>query len=139
MIVAERLYSKPAEGGLGLIRLSSYVTALQCSWLKRCSFPINDSWRWNLAVSCNFNLDLVRMGDVHEFLHPALNCIIKSVCNLQKKFWKKHKNFLMAPITDNDFFLRAKPERRARNAGILDRNFWGGAFYDQNKEALHCV
>jgi len=139
VIAAERLYSKPAEGGLGLIRLSSYISALQCSWLKRCMVSINDPWRWNMALSCNFNLDLVRMGDVDEFLHPAAHCIIKSVCTLQKKFWMKHENFLMAPITDNDFFLRAKPERRARNAGILDRNFYGAAFYDQHKEALRSL
>jgi hypothetical protein len=139
VIAAERLYLKPSEGGLGLICLSSYISALQCSWLKRCLTSINDPWRWNLARSCNFNLDMVRMGDVNEFLHPAANCIIKSVCNLQKKFWKKHENFLMAPITDNDFFFRAKPERRARNAGILDRNFFGAAFYDQNKEALRAL
>ncbi len=136
VIAAERLYLKPAEGGIGLIRLSSYISALQCSWLKRCSVTINDPWRWNLAVSCNFNLDLVRLGDVNEFLHPATNCIIKSVSNLQQKFWKKRENFLMAPITDNIFFLRAKPERRARNAGFLYRNFFGAAFYDRNKEAL---
>jgi len=90
-------------------------------------------------VSCNFNLDLVRIGDVNEFLHPATSCIIKSVSNLQQKFWKKHENFLMAPITDNIFFLRAKPERRARNAGFLDRNFFGAAFYDRNKEALRAL
>jgi hypothetical protein len=42
----------------------------------------------------------------------------------------------MAPVTDNSFFLRSQSERRARNVGIMDRNFFGGHFYDQNKEAL---
>jgi hypothetical protein len=42
----------------------------------------------------------------------------------------------MAPVVDNSFFLRSKPERRARNVGILDKNFFGNAFYQQNKEAL---
>jgi len=65
VIAAERLYSKPAEGGLGLIRLPSYIAALQCSWLKRCSVSINNPWRWTLAVSCDFNLDMVRTGDVN--------------------------------------------------------------------------
>jgi hypothetical protein len=47
-----------------------------------------------------------------------------------------HENFLMAPIADNSFFLRAKPQRRARDAGHLDRNFFGPRFYEDNKEAL---
>jgi hypothetical protein len=56
-VAAERLYTKPKAGGLGLIRISTYLTALQCSWVKRCSFKINDSWRWELANSCNFCFD----------------------------------------------------------------------------------
>jgi hypothetical protein len=113
VIAAERLYLKPAEGGLGLIRLSSYIAALQCSWLKRCMMNINDPWRWNLALSCDFNLDLVRIEDANEGLHPATSCIIRSAVILQKKFWSVHENFLMAPVADNNFFLRSQPERRA--------------------------
>jgi hypothetical protein len=85
VIAADRLYLKPAEGGLGLIRLSSYIAALQCSWIKRCTVNINDPWRWNLAMSCDFNLDLVRIEDVNEVLHPATYCIIRSAVTLQKK------------------------------------------------------
>jgi exonuclease III len=136
VIAADRLHAKPNEGGLGLIRLASYVAALQCSWLKRCSVTINDTWRWNLASACNFNLDLVRLTDINPALYPATFCIVKSISSLQDSYWKLHENFLMAPVTDNCFFLREKPKRRARNAGILDRNFFGGDFYDQNKEAL---
>jgi exonuclease III len=139
VIAADRLYLKPANGGLGLIRLTSYIAALQCSWLKRCSVKINDPWRWNLARSCDFNLDLVRIEDVNERLHPATYCIIKSAVSLQKKFWSVHENFLMAPVVDNAFFLRSQPDRRTRNVGILDKNFFGHAFYLQNKEALRSM
>ncbi len=60
VIAKDRLYTKPRDGGLGLINLSAYVTALQCSWVKRCTVRINDVWRWRLASACNFNLDLLR-------------------------------------------------------------------------------
>jgi hypothetical protein len=50
-----------------------------------------------------------------------------------------HENFLMAPVVDNSFFLRSQPERRARNVGILDKKFFGHAFYLQNKEALRSL
>jgi len=139
VIAAERLYVKPTEGGLGLIRLSSYIAALQCSWLKRCSVNINDPWRWNLAQACDFNLDLIRIEDINESLHPATFCIVKSAVALQKKFWTVHENFLMAPVVDNAFFLRSQPDRRARHVGCLDRNFFGHAFYQQNKEALRAM
>jgi hypothetical protein len=49
VVAADRLYTCPCEGGLGLIKLESYLSALQCSWVKRCYTRINDSWRWILA------------------------------------------------------------------------------------------
>ncbi len=100
---------------------------------------INDPWRWNLALSCDFNLNLVRIEDANEGSHPATFCIIRSAVILQKKFWSVHENFLMAPFADNNFFLRSQPERRAGNVGILDKNFFGRAFYLQNKEALRSL
>jgi hypothetical protein len=136
VISAERLYQRPTEGGLGLVKLSSYIAALQCSWIKRCTITINDPWRWNLARACNFNLDLIRVSDVNATLNPVLLNLAKSMESLQTSFWSMHENFLMAPITDNSFFLRAKPQRRARDAGYLDRNFFGPRFYEENKEAL---
>ncbi len=42
VIAEDRLYSKPKNGGLGLIDLKNYITALQCSWIKRCRQQIND-------------------------------------------------------------------------------------------------
>jgi hypothetical protein len=72
VISADRLYLKPNEGGLGLIRLKSYIEALQCSWLKRCSVTINDTWRWNLALACDFNLDLIRVADINLLCRTAI-------------------------------------------------------------------
>jgi hypothetical protein len=72
VIARDRLYIKPKEGGLGLINLSDYVTALQCSWVKRCAAKINDSWRWRLASACNFNLDMLRKRMFDAELEPVL-------------------------------------------------------------------
>ncbi len=136
VIASDRLYLRPNEGGLGLVKLSSYIAALQCSWVKRCTVAINDPWRWKLAKACNFNLDMIRVSDIDGTLNPVLMNIAKSMQSLQLSFWQMHENYLMAPLTDNCFFLRAKPERRARNAGCLDKNFFGQHFYVENKEAL---
>ncbi len=45
----------------------------------------------------------------------------------------------MAPVVDNAFFLRSQPDRRTRNVGILDKNFFGHAFYSIYKIRKHCV
>ncbi len=136
VIAADRLYLKPAEGGLGLINLTSYIAALQCSWIKRCSLVINDPWRWNLAAGCNFQLDLVRTDNINGTLSPICLNIAKSFSCLQNVYWKLHENCLNAPLVDNCFFLRQEPERRRPVRGCVDRNLLGRAFYDNNKEAL---
>jgi hypothetical protein len=93
VIAADRLYTKPNEGGLGLIRLTSYIAALQCSWFKRCSITINDTWRWNLASACTFNLDLIRLTDINPVLYPAIYCLVKCVSTLRASYWKLHDIF----------------------------------------------
>ena len=136
VVARDRYYTPPKYGGLGLIELKSYVAALQCSWIKRCNKSINDTWRWTLAASCNFNMEFLRKGDVDRNLHPVLCDIIDSVFSLQLKFWSRNENFLNAPLIDNYFFMRAEPQRRAPVRGCVDRNLLGAAFYDENRGAL---
>jgi hypothetical protein len=135
-VAADRLYTKPKAGGLGLIRLSTYLTALQCSWVKRCSIKINDCWRWELAAACNFCFDNLRPDSIDRNLHPVLGNIVDSFCNLKIAFLTKHDNYLQALLVDNRMFLRADPGRRAPVRGVVDRNLLGANFYDENKERL---
>jgi len=139
VVARDRLYIKPKEGGLGLINLSDYVTALQCSWVKRCTVKINDSWRWRLASACNFNLEMLRKRFFDAELEPVLYNIAESFEKIQWKFWALNENYLMAPLVDNKFFLRAAPERRAPVLGCVDRNLVGPEFYAANKEALQSL
>jgi hypothetical protein len=139
VIANDRLYMKPSDGGLGLINLNSYIAALQCSWVKRCTIVINDSWRWTLAVSCNFHLDLLRADNIDKDLFPITHNIAASFSKLQTEFWKLHENFLNAPLVDNFFFLRTAPERRQPVRGCVDRNLLGRDFYDRNKDQLRSL
>jgi hypothetical protein len=136
VIAKDRLYTKPKYGGLGLINVANYCTALQCSWIKRCYIKINDIWRWNIAVSCNFNLDMIRIENVNARTNPIVYNIVKSFTELQKCFWQKNENFLTAPLVDNMFFLRAEPGRRAPVRGCVDKNLLGENFYSRHKETL---
>jgi len=134
VVAADRLYTKPCQGGLGLINLDSYIPALQCSWVKRCYSRINDSWRWVLASSCEFILDNLRPDIFDRRINPIHYDIAISFVKLQKKYWAAHENFLLAPLVDNNFFMRAKPERRAPVRGCIDRNLLGHDFYDANRK-----
>ncbi len=136
VIAADRLYTKPKKGGLGLIRLESYITALQCSWIKRCSIIINDTWRWNLGMACGFVFSNLRSGSVNRAESPIAANIVQSLVRFQEKYYTVNENFLQAHLVDNRMFLRAPPERRAPVRGVVDRNLLGAAFYDRHKETL---
>jgi hypothetical protein len=93
VVAADRLYTKPCEGGLGLINLDTYIPALQCSWIRRCHARINDSWRWILASLCDFHLDNLRPDSIDKNSNPILFNIAVSYSKLQYRFWNKHENF----------------------------------------------
>jgi hypothetical protein len=136
VLAKDRLYTKAREGGLGLIKLESYVAALQCSWIKRCSKKINDSWRWTLASACRFDFSNLRPDSLLESDHPILKNILVSFTKMRDNYSTINENFCEALLVDNPLFLRAPPERRAPVRGLVDRNLLGHAFYDTNKEKL---
>jgi hypothetical protein len=136
VVAKDRLYTKPHKGGLGLINLKSYCVALQCGWLKRCLTNVNDVWRWHLARSCDFNLDLIRSSSICPVNFPIMYNIAKSVGTLQICHWKQHENFRTAPLVDNMFFLRAEPRRREPVRGCVDRNLLGEDFYRTHRNEL---
>jgi hypothetical protein len=136
VIATDRLYQKTNNGGLGLIKLDNYITALQCSWIKRCSTRINDTWRWNLGLACNFIFSNLRSGSVNRADSPITANIVQSWTKFQENFFMTNENFVQAHLVDNRMFLRAPPERRAPVRGAVDRNLLGAAFYDRHKETL---
>jgi hypothetical protein len=126
VVAADRQYTHPCKGGLGLINFESYLTALQCSW-------INDSWRWVLASSCNFILDNLRPDMFNKSCNPVHYDISVSFPKRQSKYWESHENFLKAHLVDIRFVLRVKPERRAPVRGCIDRNLLVHEFYETKK------
>ncbi len=136
VIAADRLYAKPNRGGLGLIRIENYITALQCSWIKRCSITINDSWRWTLGQACNFRFGNLRPDSISRADYPIAANIATSFARFRENFWKTNENYTQALLVDNGMFLRAPPERRAPVRGVVDQNLLGPAFYDRHKETL---
>ncbi len=44
----DRRYLKPADGGLGLFKLKSFLIAQKCAWIKRSEQKTIDNWRFDL-------------------------------------------------------------------------------------------
>jgi hypothetical protein len=139
VIAKERLYNQPREGGLGLIKLDQYIAALQCSWIRRCYTVINESWRWRLADSCNFDFSNPHFENLDPRLYPVECNIIDSFKKFQSRFFSMNENFLQAKIVNNPMFLRENPGRVAADTGIVDSNFFGRRFFEQQKERLQNI
>jgi hypothetical protein len=52
---AKKLYTPLSEGGLGLIKINDYITALQCSWVKRLTQHWGDNCRYDFKKKCYGN------------------------------------------------------------------------------------
>ncbi len=101
----DQIYKKVEEGGLGLFNLSDFISALQCTWIKRCVKSVNDNWRYRLALYGNGNPTLVvNDGIVKEELGTVLNNLIDSFCKFKGKFTIIDNNYLHMPIYCNPVF-----------------------------------
>jgi hypothetical protein len=93
------------QGGLGLFPLASFIQALQCSWIKRCSKSINDNWRYRIAVLGNGNpLNVVDDEYTVSRVGSVLKEIIKSFVTLKGKFTMKDNNYRVVPLYCNPAF-----------------------------------
>jgi exonuclease III len=135
VIAKDRLYDHPKVGGLGLINLEHYISALQCSWIRRCFTVINDSWRWRIAEGCNFNFEDPLTYTPDPELYPIEHNIMTSFTKFRSKFFGCNENFLHAKIVNNPMFLRGIPGR-AQEPGIVDPSFFGHQFFEMHKERL---
>ncbi len=60
-----KLYSPIKEGGVGMLDLNDFISALQCSWIKWCHRNIIDNWRYQLLT--------VSAGKVWNIVNDALS------------------------------------------------------------------
>jgi hypothetical protein len=116
---AKKLYTPLSEGGLGLIKLSDFITSLQCSWVKRITQHWGDNWRYDFKRKCYGN---PLIADRHTF-DPRVNPILYNIGNsfgkFRSAFTEKDDNFRKALVFRNPFF-----RRRSADAGLLCENFF---------------
>ena len=103
-IAKDRLYRKPQDGGLGLFNLKLFITALQCTWIKRTFICCNDNWKFDLLQSIDFNIEYIyrikEPLDVGSTIIGILSCFR----GFYNSFTKIHHNFRKVYIFENDLF-----------------------------------
>jgi hypothetical protein len=104
-IAKDRVYLPVDRGGLGLFRLTDFISALQCSWIKRIYHFQNDNWRARLVSTGNGNvLNIVNDSWARARVGPVLKNIMKSYEHFIDKFTRQNNNFKVVPIYCNRAF-----------------------------------
>jgi hypothetical protein len=119
-IAKKKLYITPQEGGLGLINLGNYITALQCSWVKRSTQHWCDNWRFDLKKVGYGNPLTVSKMSFDRDRNPILFNISESFGKFSEAFYKKDRNFSKAYIFKNPLITRGR-----NDTGLLCENFFG--------------
>jgi hypothetical protein len=119
-VAKKKLYLPPSLGGLGLIKISSYTTALQCAWVKRTVEHWCDNWRFDIKKACYGNPLIANEGTFSRVSNPILHNLCSSFGKFTLEFYKKERNYKKALIFKNRMFKRGR-----NDDGILDENFFG--------------
>ncbi len=107
-VAKNRKYEPPSAGGLGLINLREFVTALQCMWVKRVHSHGVDTWRYDLIQLCSGNPFLLNTTLAKRNMNPIIFNIAQSFERLSKTFYGTGKNYLKAYIYCNPIFTRGR-------------------------------
>jgi hypothetical protein len=116
----KKLYTPLNEGGLGLINVNEFITALQCAWIKRVTQHWGDNWRYDIKAKCDGNPLLANELTVSQNEHPILYNICKSFGTFKREFYLKDDNYKQALIFKNPIFRRSRVDN-----GLLCERFFG--------------
>ncbi len=118
--MCHKLYLPPVQGGLGLIKIANYITALQCAWIKRTGEHWCDNWRYDIKKACYGNPLIANESTFSQLQNPILYNICSSFGKFSAEFCKKDQNYKKALVFNNKMFKRGRNDN-----GILDKNFFG--------------
>ena len=113
------MYLDPKLGGIGLIEISDFLIAQQCTWVKKAHDKTIDSWRYDVKILSHGNCLAISPSSFLQEDHPILRQIAYSFNIFKTKFTLVNDNFKNAFIFNNPCFKRG-----IRDNGILDENFF---------------
>jgi hypothetical protein len=133
-VARKKRYLPPILGGLGLINLKNFITALQCSWIKRTTQHWCDNWRFDIKAACYGNPLIANSGTFNRNENPVLFNICESYGSFTSEFYKKDRNYRKALIFKNRMFKRGRNDDR-----LLDENFFGRNLSFDELKKIACL
>ncbi len=131
-ISRDRRYLPPELGGIGIVQVSTFLMAQQCSWIKRTFDGVIDNWRLDLTLATpQGKIELVRSCDINRECNPILFNLVRSFEYFVSCFSHLEQNYKKAHVFRNFAFKRSKADGR-----LLDENFFGKNFYEKNREII---
>jgi len=120
------LYATPAEGGVGLFELETFLNAQKCAWIKR-AVNLDELWKIRIYVKSLGNVLNVRSGDFDKSIEPVITCLVIAYSNFFYKYssMTTYKNCFMFRNEKLTFDLEGRE--------CLKRDDFNPAFFRHNK------
>jgi hypothetical protein len=118
-ISKNRLYSKPCNGGLGLIDINSFLCSQQVLWIKRILHAGCDNWREDVYNLSFGNPLILHPKLIDKVTHPIIYNIAVSYVKFKQKFYAQNDNFKKSYLLCNPVIDWARGDKRP-----LDLNFF---------------
>ena len=136
-ISKDLLYTPTSKGGLGLIRLEDFISAIKCSWVKRfCIDKLDDHWADLLDGFFNTVPDTrhtilqfgpERFNKLISLKIPGLSSIFSAFKTIKKQFPTDpstlDNSWLLQPLFYNTNFTRKMPNSKKET--FLTPTFYG--------------
>jgi hypothetical protein len=94
------------EGGVGMIKIDSFITALQASWVKKIRGKYTDNWRRDLLSFTGGEPIIANEALLRNTGSPILNEISRSLNEVKKCFYKQGTNLLESFLLFNPILNR---------------------------------
>ena len=98
------LYVPANSGGIGLFQLETFITALQCTWIKRAFENCNDNWKYDIVTGSNLNLNNIGKNEIQQDFGGTILGIAANFRKFAEKFAKVGNNYLKTPILNCNIF-----------------------------------
>jgi hypothetical protein len=105
-VAKNRKYLPPGKGGLGLFNLNDFVTAIQCSWVRRLHYHGVDNWRHDFLAGCYGNPLISNSRTFNYNVNPILHTIATSFEKFYKAYFDIGKNYLKSYVFQNPLMQR---------------------------------
>jgi hypothetical protein len=120
-VARDKITLNPSHGGLGMIDIDTFITAQQCSWLKRLHNGTDDTYKEILRIGGCTDLEIFDPAACKKATWPVLGGIWESICKFYEKFATRDNNWEKIPVLFNPL-LPLNREKKLIGTGFFLHN-----------------